>query len=119
YNQVTVTVPFTPEGEWPHNKDAWVFFGMTYANGVLKAYIDGVLRGTSSAGWPFPAMTTRYGFMIGNRDIRNWDGSAIANMYMLGLLDQIGLYNRTLSDAEMMGFRNQVIAPASIHYIRD
>lgn len=120
YNQVTVTVPFTPEGKWPHNKDQWIFFGMTYNNGILKAYINGQLRGTSWAGWPFRAITTTYGFHMGKRDIRNTTGLASGwQKYMFGLLDQIGLYNRTLSDAEMAGFYNQVLAPADILYIRD
>ncbi|MDP3113193.1 MAG: LamG-like jellyroll fold domain-containing protein [Candidatus Cloacimonadaceae bacterium] len=119
FNAVTVSIPFTPQGQWPHNSDAWVFFGLTYSNGILKAYIDGVLLGTNSAGSPHPAITNTYGYSIGRRDVRNWDGTTIAHQYMYGLLDQIGLYNRTLSDAEMAGFRNQVLAPANIQYIRD
>lgn len=120
YNQVTVTVPFIPQGQWPHNKDQWIFFGLTYNNGILKAYINGELRGTNWGGWPFPALTNKYGFSIGRRDIRTTTGLASGfYKYMFGLLDQIGLYNRTLSDAEMAGFYNQVLAPANILYIRD
>lgn len=120
YNQVTVSVPFTPQGKWPHNKDQWIFFGLTYNRGILKAYINGALVGTNFGGFPFSAMTTRYGYSIGRRDIRNTTGLAAGYYkYMFGLLDQVGLYNRTLSEAEMAGFYNQVISPANILYIRD
>lgn len=120
YNQITISVPFTPAGQWPHNKDQWIFFGMTYRYGVLKAYINGLLVGTDYSGWPFPAITNTYGYSIGRRDVRNISGLAIGYYkYMFGLLDELGLYNRTLSDAEMAWWYQQVINPASIQYIRD
>jgi hypothetical protein len=120
YNQITVQVPFTPAGKWPHNKDQWIFFGMTYNRGILKAYINGVLRGTNWSGWPFAAITNTYGYCIGKRNIANTTGLASGHQkYVFGLLDELGLYNRTLSDAEMAGWYGQVINPASIQYIRD
>lgn len=120
YNQITVSVPFTPAGKWPHNKDAWIFLGMTYNRGILKAYVNGALVGTNYSGWPFSAITNTYGYSIGRKDIRNTSGlSGNYYMYMYGLLDELGLYNRTLSDAEMAGWYNQVLSPANIHYIRD
>ena len=120
YNQVTVSVPFTPAGKWPHNKDQWIFLGMTYNRGILKAFVNGALVGTSYSGWPFSAITNTYGYSIGRKDIRNSSGLASGYyMYMYGLLDELGLYNRTLSDAEMAGWYNQVLSPANIHYIRD
>jgi len=69
YNPLTVTVPFTPDGKWPHNKDKWHFFALTYNNGILKAYVNGVLRGTGWQG-PFSAITNTYGFTLGRKDIR-------------------------------------------------
>ena len=120
YNQVTVSVPFTPAGKWPHNKDQWIFLGMTYNRGILKAFVNGALVGTSFSGWPFSAITNTYGYSIGRKDIRNSSGLASGYyMYMYGLLDELGLYNRTLSEAEMAGWYNQVLSPANIHYIRD
>lgn len=120
YNQVTISVPFTPSGKWPHNKDQWIFFGLTYNRGVLKAYINGALVGINYSGWPFSAITNRWGYSIGRRDIRRTSGMATGWFrYMFGLLDELGLYNRTLSDAEMAGWYNQVINPANIQYIRD
>ncbi len=119
YNQVTVTAPFTPSGEWPHNKDAWIFLGMTYNRGVVKGYVNGVLVGTNYNGWPYSAMPTNYGYSIGRRDLKGGTFNPADYKYMFGLLDEIGLYNRTLSDTEMMGIYNQIINPANIKYIRD
>ena len=120
YTQVTVTVPFTPDGKWPHNKDKWHFFAMTYNYGIVKAYINGTLRGISLLGFPFAAITNTYGFTLGRKDIRNLGaGGTSEYMYMLGLMDQTGLYNRTLTDAEILNFYNGVINPADILYIRD
>lgn len=120
YNQVTVSVPFTPDAMWPHNKDKWHFFAMTYNNGIVKAYVNGVLRGTSFAGFPFPAITNTYGMTLGRKDIRNLGaGGTSEYMYMYGLMDQVGLYDRTLSDAEIYNFYNAVINPAELLYIKD
>lgn len=120
YTQVTISVPFTPTGQWPHNRDQWYFFGLTYNRGVLKAYVNGVLVGTNYSGWPFNAITNTYGYSIGRRDVRRTSGLAVGWFrYMYGLLDELGLYNRTLSDSEMAGWYNQVINPANIQYIRD
>ncbi len=79
YTQTTITVPFTPDGKWPHNKDKWHFFGLTYNNGILKAYVNGVLRGTAYQA-PLPAINSTYGFTLGRKDIRNLGGVAPANI---------------------------------------
>lgn len=119
YTQSTVTIPFVPKGKWPHNRDQWVFFGLTYNNGVLKAYIDGLPVGQSTAGYPLPAMTSSYGFSIGRRDLRGTGISFNEYMYMFGLIDQVGLYNRTLTDQEMYDLYYGILNPASMKYIRD
>ncbi|MDZ4122108.1 MAG: LamG-like jellyroll fold domain-containing protein [Candidatus Cloacimonadaceae bacterium] len=120
YHSVTVSVPFTPDGEWPHNRDPWHFFGLTYGGGVLRAYINGVLRGTATAPGNQNALTNTYGFTLGRKDIRVLGaGGTSEYMYMLGLMDQVGLYNRTLSAAEMYNFYTAVINPADILYIKD
>ena len=121
YVQSTVTYPFTPQAKWPHNKDQWVFFGLTYNNGVLKGYINGLPVGESTAGYPLPAITSKYGFSIGRRDIRTTTGSVTSGdyKYMFGLIDQVGLYNRTLTDQEMYDLYYGILNPASMKYIRD
>jgi hypothetical protein len=39
--------------------------------------------------------------------------------YMYGLMDQVGLVPRTLTDAEIWSYYNLVLNPADIQYIRD
>ncbi len=120
YVQSTVSVPFVPAGRWPHNRDQWIFFGLTYNRGTLKAYINGLPVGTSTAGYPLPAIPSKHGFSIGRKDIRVLGpGGNSEYMYMFGLIDQVGLYDRTLSDAEMNGLYHDIISPASLQYLRD
>ncbi len=86
----------------------------------MKAYIDGELKGTATAPTPAPAITNEYGYSIGRRDIRNPTNPPESDfMYMQGLIDEIGLYDRTLSDEEIMGWHTKMIKPVSIHYIKD
>lgn len=117
--QITVSVPFTPQGKWPHNKDQWIFMGMTYNRGIVKGYVNGLPVGTNWAGWPYSAKTNAYGYSIGRRDLRGGTFSESDYKYMFGLIDQVGLYSRTLSDAEMWSLYDQIIRPADIQYIRD
>jgi hypothetical protein len=119
YSQITVTSPFTPAANWPHNKDQWIFMGMTYNRGVVKGYINGMLVGTNLTGFPFAAVPTTYGYSIGRRDLRGGTFTFAEYKYMFGLLDEIGLYDRTLSDSEMAAIYNQIINPADIQYVRD
>lgn len=116
---VTVSTPFTPQGKWPHNKDQWIFMGITYNYGIVKGYVNGNLVGTNFQGFPFAVKTPAYGYSVGRRDLRGGTFSTSEYKYMFGLLDQIGMYDRTLSDSEMKAIYNQIINPADIHYIKD
>ncbi len=120
YQVLQLSIPFVPDGQWPHNKDKWHFFGLTYNRGVLKAYVNGILRGSTTAGYLVNAIRNTYGFTLGRKDIRILgSGGSSEYMYMYGLMDQVGLYDRTLSDAEMYNFYQAVINPADILYIKD
>lgn len=120
---VEVAVPFTPAGKYPHNKDAWVMFGLTYDRGKVKGYINGVPVGTATN--PLYSFGVRRdavrnaGAYIGREFFSNYNSSTDSYKYMWGLIDQGGLWNRTLSDAEMLGWYNQILQPADILYIRD
>ncbi len=80
YTQVTVSVTFIPDGSWPHNKDKWHFFAMSYNNGIVKAYVNGILRGTSFGGVPFPAITNTYGMTLAERTFAIWGLAAPVNI---------------------------------------
>ena len=117
---VEAVVPYTPLGKWPHNKDPWHFFGMTLRFGILKAYINGVKVATVYQGITNDAIPNTYGVSVGRRDIRNLGSGGTAEYkYFYGLMDQVGLYDRALSEAEMYGFYLGVIRPENILYIRD
>lgn len=114
-----LAIPFTPDGKWPHNKDPWHFFALTYNRGTLKAYINGVLRGTVSCNGLKSALTNSYGFSMGRKDLRAAGTLTSEYMYMYGLMDQVGLYNIALTAAEIYNFYQGVINPANIHFIKD
>lgn len=137
--QLTVSTPFTPAATFNYNKQEWFQVGLTYKKGVLRAFING-LPVTPSAGdvWqgaPVPALSSNYGYSIGRRDLR--DGTADSNFYTYeyfwGEMDQVGLYNRTLTDAQMLTIYQQIMnespllidsyrvtaGSAALNYIRD
>ena len=117
---IDASFAYTPVGKWPHNKDAWHFFGMTLKNGTLKTYFNGIRQTTTWSGWWNDAIPNRYGVSVGRRDIRNLGTGGVGEYkYFFGLLDQVGLYNRALTDAEMYGLYMGVIKPENILYIKD
>ncbi|MDD4309901.1 MAG: hypothetical protein PHO32_05930 [Candidatus Cloacimonetes bacterium] len=118
---VQVTAPHTPDAKWPHNKDPWHHFALTYNKGQVKGYIDGVLKGTSQNilyPWYKPSAIQNKGFYLG-REYYGASQSGDTFHYMYGMMDQAGLVPRTLTDAEIATYVAQVINPATISYIRD
>ncbi len=111
-------VPYTPVGKWPYNKDAWHHFALTFNRGVLKAYINGVCRGTMTS--PVKkTMKSLHGFTLGRRDILVF-GTPVADFYyLLGVMDQVGLFSYALTDEEIYNLYWGIIKQASILYIRD
>jgi hypothetical protein len=111
--------PYTPLGKWPHNKDPWHHFGLTYNGWTLKAYINGIKKATVLAPSFAGVISNRYGISVGRRDLRTAGTTSSEYKYFLGLLDQVGMYNRALTEAEMYAFYIGVIRPENILYIRD
>jgi len=119
---ITVSTPFVPDGKQPHNKDPWYFFALTYNQGQVKGYVNGLPIGTNSitgyATGTRRSAIRNQGLYLGRELYRNF---AIGDIYhyMYGLMDQVGLVPRTLTDAEINLYYNQTINPATIQYIRD
>ena len=112
--------PYTPLGKWPHNKDPWHFFAMTFKNGTVKSYFNGVRQTTLWGGFWNDAIPSRHGVSVGRRDIRNLgSGGTSEYKYFFGLLDQVGMYNRALTDAEIANLYLTIIKPENILYIKD
>jgi len=118
---VEVTAPHTPDAKWPHNKDPWHHFALTYNRGQVKGYIDGVLVGTASNTlYPLykPSAIQNKGFYLG-REYYGTPQSGDAFHYMYGMMDQVAMVPRTLTDAEIAAYVAQVINPVTVSYIRD
>jgi len=96
----------------------WSSYGLTYNAGTLKAYIDGTLVGTST-GTNIPAYPSMYGMSIGRKDLRGTGFSNSDRMYFCGVMDQSGMHDRALMDAEMKSWHNGVMSSTLIKYIRD
>lgn len=118
---VQTSTPFTPTGKWPHNKDQYFHFALTYNQGEVKGYKNGVLVGTAhNPLFPLyrpPALINK-GLYLG----REYYGTPQAGdtfHYMIGDMDQAGLLPRTLTDAEIASYYNLTLNPAVIQYIRD
>lgn len=100
------------------NQYPWNSYGLSYNNGILKGYINGVRVGTVT-GDEIPAYHSEYGMSIGRRDIRTSGTSFSHYRYFLGLMDQMGMHDRALVDSEMQSWHNGVLYPATIMYVRD
>ncbi|MCB5252192.1 MAG: LamG domain-containing protein [Candidatus Cloacimonetes bacterium] len=96
----------------------WNSYGLSYNNGILKGYINGVRVGTVT-GDAISAYHSEYGMSLGRRDIRTAGGGVSKYRYFLGLMDQMGMHDRALVDSEMQGWHNGVLHPATIMYVRD
>ena len=102
------------------NDNAWHFIAITVGGGYKKIYVDGNLDAqTGSTGWGNGAALTANQFWVGGSpDVA--DGTAFLN----GLIDEVYLYNRALSQAEIQALMNvtnavvagigQSLSPASL-----
>ncbi|MGC9048729.1 MAG: LamG domain-containing protein [Patescibacteria group bacterium] len=82
------------DGNWHHA------FVTIDRDGLMKLYVDGVLKGSIdvSAG-AFNNYNTPYPFGIGA--YQNVGGTAFDRHWFKGLIDEVRVYNRALSDAEI------------------
>jgi hypothetical protein len=96
----------------------WCSYGLTYNAGVLKAYINGVLVQTV-VGSNVRAYPSRYGMMIGRRDLRGSGVGYSDYKYFCGVIDQAGMHDRALNGSEMNSWHKGVMSSTLIKYIRD
>jgi len=102
-----------------HSDYPWNSFGLTYNAGTMKGYINGICVGTVVSAVNYPPMNTNKSLSIGRRDLRGSGISRSNYKYFCGVMDQNGMYNRGLTDSEMLGWHNNVLNPATIKYIKD
>jgi len=108
-------------GKWPHHKDPWHHFALTYNRGVVKGYINGLPVATASNPLQIihkPAAFQNKGIYLGREFYGTAQSGDVFNHFR-GMMDQVGLVPRTLSDAEIATYVNQVLTPTTVQYIRD
>ena len=74
---------------------------MTYDNATLRLYVNGVQ--TSSAAYTGSIATSANPLQIG--------GDSLYGQYFQGLIDEVRVYNRALSQAEIQADMNKAVAP--------
>jgi len=84
--QRTIYSNFSPQA------NTWYHVAGTFDGSMLRIYVNGILRGSSG---PYPGV-------ISNNNANTYIGKYINNTYYLnGTLDEIKIYNRALSPAEI------------------
>ena len=89
--------------------DTWHHYVLTYDDNTMKTYMDGVLLNTKSKGFNSAGTFSNEQVRVGSS--MNWNN----NRALDGAVDDIQIYNRVLSDAEVMALfqeANPVIPPA-------
>jgi hypothetical protein len=81
----------------------WTSLTVTISGSQSKYYKDGVLVGTNAGQCPLP-VTSEGNFLVGNSVHLGWG-------YLIGYVDDIAIYNRALSDTEVLALHNQPIIP--------
>ena len=89
------------------NTDTWYHICCVRSSGIIKIYINGVLNASKPEGTVSPvySFAARFGTMFAN--------SLSPNQYngLNGKLDEMRIYNRALSDAEIVQLYNLSILP--------
>ncbi len=84
----------------------WQQLAFTYDNSVLKIYYNGVYLDQWAASGPMEATQTH--FLIGATPYTTYD-SVAGGRYFNGYMDEFKLFNRTLSDTEVLQEYNYVL----------
>jgi hypothetical protein len=92
---------FVAGGSGPLATNAWTHLAATLSGGGLRLYVNGNLANTSAAPGTLP--NTGGPLRIG--------GNAMWGEYFAGLIDEVRVYNRALSAAEIQTDMNAAIAP--------
>jgi hypothetical protein len=85
---VTVEAPPFAKGKWTHIVFTWESFNTGRPDGVARLYLDGVPRGA----------------LTGRQQTFTWDPAETKiamGLGYIGLLDELAVFNRSLSDAEV------------------
>jgi hypothetical protein len=77
---------------------SWHFLSVTFTRGdAIRAYLDGTLNQTANISSATGYQTNSQSLLFGKLS----DGSGLGSQYYYGLLDDVSIYNRALSSAEV------------------
>ena len=82
------------DGQWHH-------VAGVFDNGFMIIYVDGVAEPSTTGGTTFGSGTTRFGFIGANSEATGFDGSRGGGSPVVGELDDIRIYDRALTQAEL------------------
>jgi len=94
---------------WPANTGRvddglWHHVAGVFDNGTLTMYIDGRAKEPYVGGATFGSGNTRYGFLGDGSEAEEFDGARNASPIPFdGDMDEVCIYNRALSEAEILG----------------
>lgn len=98
YSTITERYFFTAN---PMTPNAWTHYVVTYGNDSLALYINGQLENKIYKGFA-STFSTLDPFLLGNSDV------ASNNRYFTGSIDDVAIYNRVLSAAEVNALFTEV-----------
>ena len=102
YLEVNTAANVLPSNEWAH-----VAFTMDYGSGIARLYVDGKNLG-SATNQDLGPVNTALPLNIGHRP----EGSAelLAGTRFIGRIDELSLYGRALSEADILSIFNSSVA---------
>ena len=102
YLEVNTAANALPSNEWAH-----VAFTLDYGTGIARLYVDGKILG-SATNQNLGPVNTALPFNIGHRP----EGSAelLAGTRFIGQIDELSVYRRALSAADILSIYNSSIA---------
>ncbi|MHC4642643.1 MAG: LamG-like jellyroll fold domain-containing protein, partial [Planctomycetota bacterium] len=82
------------DGQWHH-------VAGVFDNGTMTIYIDGKAEPSTTGGATFGSSATRYGFIGVGSEASGFDGNKGPTSYFNGYMDDVRIYDRALSAAEI------------------
>lgn len=91
------------------NDGLWHHVAGVFDNGTSTVYVDGVLDDSATVGTTFGTGVTRYGFVGVGSEASTYNGTTGPNNYFNGDLAEIRVWNRALSQAEIISNMNRCL----------